>query len=128
VRAGVVRLLAMVAVAVSAFACGGPDPDEIELLTKAAPDTGVDTPLRDETTVTVGDLVGVEARARDGDDVMKLCIEVSSSAPDVVVARRASGACDEPRLFGLGAKKPGTARVRFAARGTSREVTIVVRD
>ncbi len=109
--------------------CGPPDPDAIELSTKAADAVAVNAPPPEETIVAVGDLVAIEARPLDDDgDRMRLCIEASTSAPDVVDVRRATGRCDEPRLFVLGAKRPGTARIRFSARGTSRELTILVRD
>lgn len=127
-KASLACALALVTLA-GGVGCGPPDPEEIELSTKASGDAGVNTPPAEETTITVGDLVALEAKPVDDDgDRMKLCIEASSSASDIVDVRRASGRCDEPRLFVLGAKRPGTARIRFSVRGTSRELTIVVRD
>ncbi len=112
---------------VATTARAGPAPDEITLATKGGANLAVGGPLDAETRIQLGDLVAVEATPRDhGGDAMKLCLEVTSSAPEVVEVRRAAGACDEPRVFVLAAKKEGTSRVRFGARGTWREVAVIV--
>lgn len=59
----------------------------------------------------------------DGGRATKLCVEVASSAPDVIDPLRAHGDCT---AFVAPARQAGTATLHLSARGTVADLTIEV--
>lgn len=122
-------LLSAVLLAIVATTGCAPAPDEIKITTRTSPFSSPDLLTAPETRLYVGDLLAVEASPVDGDDdTMKLCVEFTTSDPKVADVKRSVGACDEPRVFVITAQGPGTARVRFGARDTWKELSVVVLD
>jgi hypothetical protein len=106
--------------AAAAVACGPPSPDRLELVSRTAPiEGGLGAPT---VSLIEGDLLAVDVNSIDGDEEMGLCVEASSSS-DAVEVGRVRGQC---RLFFVMARAPGTARVRFEARGTRTELLVDV--
>ena len=122
------RLAVLLAIGAGSLLGCAPSPDEIKVTTRTSPFAAPEVLAEPETRLYVGDLIAVEASPVDGNDTMKLCLEVSTSDPKVADVKRSIGACDEPRVFVITAQGAGTARIRFGARDTWKELSVVVLD
>lgn len=102
-------------VAASCVACGPPAPSAIFLHTV---ESGVTQSAEPPTRIAEGDLFVIDANPQDDDESMDLCVDASVSGPNASAVRvsRVRGNC---RRFAVIAQGPGSATVRFEARGTA---------
>ena len=98
-------------------ACEAPSPDALRIVPRAGPLEGATASLVE------GDLLVLDLEPVDGDERMDLCVEASAPSSSSITVRRVRGRC---RRFVVLATRAGTARVRFASRGTTADLEVDV--